>query len=331
MNTSFADVLCRSGPAIALLVVVAVANPAYAEAPYPVRPIRMVVPQAAGGTADLLSRMMGDQLERALRVPVVVDNKPGANGIVGNEVAKRAPPDGYTLLVASTATHTMSPHVAPVLSYDPVADFVPIVDLVYQTKVVLVNASLPATTLAQLIADAQSRPGRINYASTGVGSSSHLDTEQLAALGGIRMLHVPYRGSAQAIAALMADEVQVLLASVTAAQPALATGRVRALAVLSERRSPLLPSVPTLEEQGLPRLDAQTWIGVLAPAGTPPAIVQTLNRALNRILSARETRAWLEAQGLEAVGGTPEAFGAEIRADLEKWGKVTRRLGIARQ
>ena len=178
---------------------------------------------------------------------------------------------------------------------------------------------------------ARRRPGQLNYASVGVGSSAHLDTEQLAALTGIELVHVPYRGSAQNIAALVANEVQVLLASVTAAQPAIASGRARALAVMADRRSPLLPGVPTMVEAGLPRLDVQTWIGFLAPAGTPPPIVADLNQALNRILRSPDIRAWMEKQGLEPIGGSSAAFGAEMRADFDKWGKVTRSLGIRPQ
>jgi len=304
---------------------------ASAQGAYPTRPIRVIVPQAPAGTADLLARMLGEQMERVLGVAVVVDDKPGAGGIIGNEIAKRAFPDGYTLLAASTATHAMTPHVVAVLPYDPIADFVPVINLVYQTKVVLVNASLGASTLGALVTLARSRPGQINYASTGVGSSSHLDTEQLAALTDMKLVHIPYRGSAQTVAALIANEVQVLIASVTAAQAAVASGQVRALAVLSDRRSPLLPGVPTIEEEGLPRLNVQTWIGFLAPAGTPSPIVETLNATLNRILRSERTRAWLLGQGLEPVGGSAGAFEAEIRADLENWGKATRRLGLHKQ
>lgn len=302
-----------------------------AEPPYPVRPIRVIVPQAAGGTADLLTRMLGERMEALLGVGFVVENKPGANGIIGNETAKRASPDGYTLLAASTATHAMAPHVVAGLPYDPLQDFVPVINLVHQTKVVLVSSALGVTTLGELVALARSRHGRLNFASTGVGSSSHLDTAQLTALTGIELVHIPYRGSAQAVAALMANEVQVLVASVTAAQPALAAGRGRALAVMADQRSPLLPDVPTMVEAGLPRLDVQTWIGLLAPAGTPPWIVERLNSALNRILRSPDTRAWLERQGLEPIGGTPQAFDSEIRADLDKWGNVVHRLGIRPQ
>jgi tripartite-type tricarboxylate transporter receptor subunit TctC len=288
----------------------------------------VIVPQAPGGTVDLLMRMLGERLRASIGVVLIVDDRPGANAMIGNEAAKRAAPDGYTLLAASTATHVMTPLVLPGVSYDPVRDFVPVINLVHQTKVILVNAELGVTTLPELVALARSRPGRLNFASAGVGSSSHLDTVQLASLTGMDLVHIPYRGSAQSTAALMANEVQVLLASVTAAQPALASGRARALAVLSDERSPLLPDVPTLVEAGLPGLDVQTWIGILAPAGTPASVVDRLNAMLEVALRSPDVRAWLDKQGLELVGGPPAAFDREIRADLDKWDKVARRLGI---
>jgi tripartite-type tricarboxylate transporter receptor subunit TctC len=298
---------------------------------YPLRPIHVIVPQAPGGTVDLLTRMLGERMRAMFGVAVVIEDKPGANAMIGNGAVKRAAPDGYTLLAASTATHVMAPLVAPGGSYDPLRDFVPVIDLVVQTKVILVSADLGVATLDELVTRARSRPRQLNFASTGVGSSSHLDTVQLASLIGMELVHIPYRGSAQSVAALMTNEVQVLLASVTAAQPALAGGRARALAVLANQRSPLLPDVPTMVEAGLPGLDVQTWIGILAPAGTEPRIVDDLNALLNRVLRSPETRAWLEKQGLEPVGGSPESFDSEIRADLDKWGNVVSRLGIRSQ
>jgi len=315
--------------ALAACCIASVAGAAIAaDPPYPARPIRVIVPQAAGGTVDLLTRMLGDGMRAMFGVAIVVDDRPGANAMIGNGSAKRAAPDGYTVLAASTATHVMAPLVVPGGAYDPLRDFVPVINLVHQTKVVLVSADLGVTTLDELVTLARSRPHQLNFASTGVGSSSHLDTAQLASLTGMNLVHIPYRGSAQTVAALMANEVQVLLASVTAAQPALSGGRARALAVLADRRSPLLPDVPTIVEAGLPGLDVRTWIGVVAPAGTEPRIVDQLNDMLNRVLRSPDMRAWLEKQGLEPVGGSPEALDSEIRADLDKWDNVIRGLGI---
>jgi tripartite-type tricarboxylate transporter receptor subunit TctC len=302
-----------------------------AENSFPDQSIRIIVPAAPGGTMDLLSRALAERLETMLGVAVVVEDKPGANGIIANQAAKRATADGYTLLAASTATLVMLPQVIASLGYDPLRDFVPVVNLVYQTKVVLVSSALGVATLDELVALARRRPGQLNYGSTGIGSSSHLDTAQLAALTGIEITHIPYRGSPQTVAALSANEIQVLLASVTAALPAIDAGRARALAVLADRRSPLLPDVPTIVEAGLPTLDVQTWIGVLAPAGTPPPVVAKLNEGLDRALRSQAIRAWLDKQGLEPIGGSPEAFASEIRADFDKWGNVARRLGLRRQ
>lgn len=311
-----------------VLALLLVAPPSFAESAWPTRPIRLVVPQAPGGTTDLVARMVAEQMERRLAVPVVVDNKPGANGVIGNDAVKRAVPDGYTLLVATTSTHVMTAHVLPGLAWDPLRDFAPIANLVYQTKVVLVNASLGVARMQDFVALVRARPGQFNYASTGPGSSSHLDTEWLAAVARLDLVHIPYRGSGQTVNAVSTNEVQVLLASVTSAQAALATPRVRALAVLADRRSPLLPAVPTLAEAGLPRADVQTWIGVLAPAGTPRVVVERLNGTLNEILQGADAIAWMERQGLEPIGGSAAAFDAEIRADHAKWGRLVRDLGL---
>ena len=295
---------------------------------WPGRTIRLVVPQAPGGTADVVARMLGDRLESALGVPVVVDNRPGANGVIGTEFARRAAPDGYTLLLASTATHAMAPHTSLAATFDPLADFVPITNLAWQTKVVLVSTALPVASVSEFVAYARQRPGALNYASTGFGSSSHLDTELLAAATGIVLHHVPYRGSGQTVAAISTDEVQVLIARLTAAQGAIESGRARPLAVLSARRSTLVPDVPTIGEAGIPSLDVRTWLGLVAPAGTPGAIVDELDRLVGRMLAAPAVRSWFDVQGLEPATGTPASFEALIRADVAKWGGVARRLDI---
>jgi tripartite-type tricarboxylate transporter receptor subunit TctC len=299
-----------------------------ASVPWPKSPLRIVVPQAAGGTADALARMLGDRFEARFGVATVVYNRPGANGLIGTDLVRRSAPDGHTLLLASTATHAMAPHVAPSSTFDPVRDFAPIVNVAWQTKVAIVNPTVPATTLREFIAYARGRPGQLNYASTGVGSSSHVDAEILAAATGIKIVHIPYRSSGFSVAALVTGEVQLLLASLSAAIGAIQAGQARALAVLSERRAMLLPHVPTIGEAGVVAPDVRTWIGLVAPAETSPAIVAALNRTVDRDLADPALGAWLEQQGLEPIGGTPEAFAATIRADVERWGTIVRRLGV---
>lgn len=298
---------------------------------WPTRPIRILVPQAAGGTADAVARALSDRLEPALGASIVVDDRPGANGMIAGLAARRAAGDGTTLLIASTATYVVAPVVTQGESFDPRADFVPVVNVALQTKVLLVSRSFPATSVGELIALARKEPGRFNYASTGIGSTSHLDVELLESITGIELVHVPYRGSGQTVAALTTNEVQVLIASLTAAIGAVQAGRVRAIAILAGHRSPLLPDLPTAAEAGLPSFDVRTWLGIVAPADTPRGIVVALNDSVNAILAGASMREWLDAQGLEPIGGSPESFRAQIDADLDKWGRLVARLGLGRR
>jgi len=295
---------------------------------YPSRPIHIIVPSAPGGLGDILARHVGDRLSVALRVPVVIDNKPGGSSIIGNELAARAAPDGYTLLLATSATFITASQAAGKLNYDPLRDFTPVFNIAYATSVVVVNASLPVHTLAELIAYAKGRPGQLNYASSGVGSANHVDTEVFASLAGIKLLHVPYRGTADGYRALLANEVQIMFGAITSALPYIKTGKLRALVVLVDRRSPLLPDVPTIAQAGLGEVDVRKWLGLVAPAGTRPEIVRYLNRTLDRILHGQEMRAWLESQGLELAGGSDRYFDDVLRADYAKWGETVRRLHI---
>ncbi len=297
-----------------------------AELPFTSHPI--VVPSAPGGLGDILAREVGDRLATALRTPVIIDNKPGGAGVVGNEAAARAAPDGYTLLLATSATYITASQAIGKLNYDPLRDFVPVFNIAYATSVIVVNPTLPVTTLAELIDYAKARPGRLNYASSGVGSANHLDTEVFASLAGIQLLHVPYRGTADGYRALLANEVQIMFGAVTSALPFITAGRIRPLAVLVDKRSPLLPDVPTLAQAGLGKVDVRKWLGLVAPAGTQPEIVGQLNRTLERILHGPGMRAWLDSQGLEVAGGSPQQFDRELRADYVKWGEVVRRLHI---
>jgi tripartite-type tricarboxylate transporter receptor subunit TctC len=299
-----------------------------ADATYPSRAIHVVVPQGAGGAVDVVTRTVADRIGAALNCAVVVENKPGANGIIGTEAVKDAAPDGYTLLAASSSTHAMAPHTMKQVPYDALNDFVPIVNVAYTVKVVMVNPSLPVRTLAEFIAYARDRPGVLNYGSTGVGSSTHLDVELFAAAAGLRLVHVPYRSAPQHNQALINNEVQLVIGSLTTALGLLQSGKLRALAIVSDRRSPLLPDVPTVEEAGLRGFEVRTWIGLVAPSGTPDRIVETLNRTVNDALREPSVQRWMNDLGLESIGGSPLQFEGQLRADYARWGEAVGRIGL---
>jgi tripartite-type tricarboxylate transporter receptor subunit TctC len=325
---------CAAGlcPVItALLCALLLAPPAAAQnakAAYPSRPLHLVVPQTPGGAVDLVARMLADRIEVLLGRAVVVENRPGANGIIGTEAVKNAAPDGYTLLAASSSTHAMAPHTMTHIPYDALGDFVPIVNVAYTTKVVMVHPTLPVRTLAEFIRYARERPGLLNYGSTGRGSSTDLDVQLFAAATELQFVHVPYRGAPQANTALVNNEVQLVLGSLTTALGLLQSGRLRALAVVSDQRSPLLPDVPTIGEAGLPGFEVQTWIGLVAPAGTPEPIVAKLNRAVNEVLRQASTRRWMDDLGLVGIGGSARDFDQRLRADYATWGEAVRRLAL---
>ena len=297
-------------------------------APYPSRPVRIIVPSAPGGAGDMVARRFGDELAAALHIAVIIQNKPGASGVIGNELAAHSAADGYTLLLATSATQIISAYSIPEIPYDPLESFTPVFNIGYATSVLVVNSSLPVHSLQELIDYARARPGLLHYASSGSGSANHVDTAAFAALTGVELVHVPYRGTADGYRALLSDEVQIMFGAITSALPHVRAGRLRALAVLTDRRSPLLPDVPTIAQAGLGSIDVRKWLGFVAPAGTPPEIVRTLNNALNRILDQPRTLAWLDTHGLERGGGTASDFDALLRADYAKWGRTMRRLGL---
>ena len=296
--------------------------------PYPARPIRLIVPQSPGGTVDLTARLFAERLRSALNATIVVENRPGASGAIGSDFVAHAAPDGYTLLAASTNTHTMLPHVQASVPYDALRDFAPIANLVYTTSIVAVTRSLPVYTLSELIAYARAYPGKLNYASTGVGSSNHIDTELFKSLVHIDLVHIPYRGPTQAVEALASGEVQVELLAIGNSLGLVEAGLVRPLAVLSDQRSSLLPDVPTAAEAGLRELKVRFWVGLVAPAGTPSEVISVLNEALQRSLETRDVREWIASRGLEPAGGSPSEFAKEIRADYTRWGDVIKRIGL---
>ena len=313
--------------ASAALALTLAAGAAHAQ-DYPSRPIRIVVPTAPGGAGDSIARMLAEHLGPALRASVVVENRSGGSGVIGNELVARAPADGYTLLFATSATHVIAAYTMDRLRYDPQRDFTPVINVSYATSVMVVSSSLGVDTLREFIDYARARPQRVHYASSGVGSANHVDMEAFAAVAGISLMHIPYRGTADGYRALLMNEVQAMFGAVTSALPHVRSGKVRALAVLTDTRSPVLPEVPTLAEAGLENVDVRKWLGLLAPAGTPPEVVTRLNRALNEILRDPEVRAWMDRQGLEGIGGTPDDFDRVLRADFVKWGDMLRRLDL---
>jgi len=315
---------------VALLGLAAAGGPARlaAQAPWPERTIRIVVAQAPGGPPDRIARAVAEPLARELGVPVVIENRPGASGLIGAEVAMRAPADGYTLLIATLSTHVLMPAVAARPPFDALADFTPIANLHRSIKVLWVHAGLPVRTVDEFVAYTKARPGVLNYASGGVGSSNHIDMELLREVAGIDIVHVPYNGPAAAIAAVASGEAQAMIVSVTTGLASYQGGRVRGLATFARGRSPLLTEVPTAAEAGLGDIDLTAWIGLMGPARLPQDIVARVNRDVQQVLQQPASVAWADAQGLEIAAGTPEAFARSIAEDRARWSERLNRLAI---
>jgi tripartite-type tricarboxylate transporter receptor subunit TctC len=308
----------------ALLVLAAVAltgNPAPAD-DFPSHPIHLIVPYAAGGSADATARVLARQIGKTTGQTIVVENRGGSAAIVGTEVVKNADPDGYTLLLGQSGPISINPAIYKELPYDPVKDFVPVSLTSTYPYVMVVNRSLGVKTLAEFVALAKSRPGALNYGTTGVGASNHLLTELFDLKAGIRMTHIPYRGTALAVGDLVAGQVQVVFSDPISALQLVNSGTLVALAVTSKDRSPVAPNVPTIAESGYPGFDAVGWHGILAPARTPPAIVAKLNAEIVQALQDPETKSLLEGQAIQVVGSTPQAFADYINRDLALWKDV---------
>ena len=294
---------------------------------YPARPIRMIVPQSAGGSTDLVARPLAQRLSEVLGQSVIVDNRVGAGSTIGTDLAAKAAPDGYTLL-AVAASFTMSPSLYKKLPFDPVRDFEPISQLTSLPNILVVRPSLPATTLKEFIAYAKARPGQLNFGSSGVGTGTHMSMELLMNLTGIRMTHVPYKGGAPSVTALLGNEVNVVFATISTALPHVRSGRLRALAVSTAKRSAAVPQVPTIAESGVPGFDYSSWIGLLAPARTPAAIIKRLNAEAVRIMHGPEMKAVMAGEGSEAAATTPSEFAATIKREVARWKGVAQAAGI---
>jgi tripartite-type tricarboxylate transporter receptor subunit TctC len=294
---------------------------------YPSRAVRVIVPFAPGGGTDVVGRILVQQLTLHLGQSFFVENRPAGSGIVGAEFVAKAAPDGYTLLFAFSSLSSSAKLISH-LPYDPTTDFAPIVLATTSPAVLFVHPSVPARDLRELIAYAKANPGKLNYGSSGPGSSPHLATELLMSMAGIRMTHIPYKGIAPAITAQLANEVQLSFAPIAVGMPYVKTGRLRALASGGLKRSSTIPDVPTIDESGLPGFEVITWWGMLAPSKTPRAIVERLNREVRSALEVPEVKKSLLDHGMDPAGGSPEEFGALIKSDMEKWGGVGKRLGV---
>ena len=312
---------------LAALGIAALALFAVAQAQdYPSRPIRVVVPFSPGGAVDGPMRVIAQELSKRLGQQVIVDNKPGAGATIGTDVVAKASPDGYTLLLASQ-TNAISATLYPKLSYDPIDDFAPISLIGREPGVLVVHPSLPVKTFQEFVAYVKERPGRIDYASSGNGSGQHLFVALLASMTGMKMNHVPYRGSGQATADLLGGQVQVSIPGTAGMVGHIKAGKLRALAVTGAKRSPQLPDVPTVMESGVPGYEAYVWMGLLAPKGTPAPIIDKLFRELTQVLATSEVKTYMASAGIEIVGSTPPEFGAFFRSEKELWARVIRETG----
>jgi len=304
----------------------AIAGPGHGQA-YPVKPIRFVIPFSPGGAADVPARMIGQELAKTLGQQVISDNRPGAGGGIGAETVAKSPPDGYMLLMISN-THTISPSLYKKLNYDILVDFAPVMQIAAAPNVLVVHPSIPARDVKQLIALAKSRPGAIDYASSGNGSAQHLFAALFASMAGINMNHVPYKGSAQATTDLIAGHIQVSVPGINNVLPHVEAGRLRALGVTSRYRSAEMPGVPTIAESGVPGYEAVLWLGILVPAGTPRDIIARLNREITGVLSQPEVRKGFARIGTDVVATDPVKFAELIRIEIAKWAKVVKETGV---
>ncbi len=294
---------------------------------YPAKSIRLINPFPAGGTGDVVARVVFDKVGAALGVPVIVEARTGAAGVVGTEFVARAPADGSTLIIGTASTFGALSSTRKNLSYDAIRDFEPVVMMAKLPYLLLVHPSVPAKSLPEFIAHAKANPGKMNYSSFGSGSSNHLAYELLRHMTGIDLVHIPYRGGAPAILALMAGDVQSSLDLYTTSFQHIQEGKKKVLGVASRQRSSLLPDVPTLAEQGVP-LDAGTFLAVLGPAGLPAPVVNRLNAEVNKALKMPDVQKRLAAAGTEIVGGTPQELSADIKTEVEKWAKLVRERGL---
>jgi tripartite-type tricarboxylate transporter receptor subunit TctC len=309
------------------LLLAATAPPALAQT-WPAKPIRLLVPFTPGGSQDVIGRLFAQKVGEGLGQQVVVENKAGAGGQIATQEVARAAPDGYTLLLSTGAQMAIEPSLRPDIGYAPLKDFVHVVHLADAPLVLLAVPALPVSDARELVAYSKANPGRINTASTGNGTYTHLTLELFKAATGADLTHVPYKGAAPAFVDVLAGQVQTMFTTTASAQPYTSTNRLKPLGVTAKKRAALYPGTPTFTELGVPQLDVSVWIGIAAPAGTPPAVVERLSREFNRALALPDVRERLATLGTEPVGGTQEAFAAFVRADLERWARTIKAAGV---
>jgi tripartite-type tricarboxylate transporter receptor subunit TctC len=310
-----------------ILIAEGLPNSALAQS-WPSKPIRIVIAQAPGSATDVISRVVGNQLAEALGQPIVIDARPGAGGVLGTEVAARSAPDGYTLFMGNNSTHGSNPAVYAKLPYDAVKDFAPVSFVASVPYVLVVDPALPLKSVQEFVAYLKARPGKLNYASAGNGSTHHFCGELFKSVTGVDMQHIPYKGSGPGIAGLLGGEVSMMFSNVADIGSQIKAGKVRALAVTAQRRAATLPDVPTMAEAGVADFVITSWFGLLVPAGTPAPIVARLNAETVKVLGKVEVKATLAQQGLEVAPSTPEQFAAHIKSEIARFTKIARAAGI---
>ncbi|SFP80223.1 Tripartite-type tricarboxylate transporter, receptor component TctC [Variovorax sp. PDC80] len=295
---------------------------------YPSRPIKLIIPYAVGGSTDQTGRLMAKSLSERLGQAVVVENRAGAGGTLGQDFVAKASADGYTLLFSAAGPLTVTPHTYAKLSYDPVKSFEPIALVATQPLLLAVKPGLKADSVAELIAQAKANPGKLSYGSFGNGSAAHLAGEYFKTLTGVDMVHVPYKGSGPALVDLVAGQIDLMFDVFSTSAPLVKAGKLRALAITSTERSPQFPQVPTMQQAGVAGFEAGTWFGLLAPAGTPRPVIDKLSAAVNAALGEKELQETLASQGASVRGGTPEQFRSYFLAEYDKWGRIVKSAGV---
>ncbi len=309
------------------LAVIATTGTAVAQDSYPSRPVRLIVPFSPGGAADIMSRLLAERLTARLGQTVIVENKPGGGTMIASDYVARAEPDGYTLLMAASSLG-IAPSIYAKVNYDPIKDFAPVSQVASVVHVLEVHPSIPAKNVAELIAYLKANPGKVSYGSVGTGSSTHLEAELFNSMAGVRMAHIPYKGSAPALNDLVAGRLQLMFDAWASSGPFVKDGKLRALAVTTAQPSASVPDLPTVAASGLPGYSAMPWLGVVAPARTPPQVIDKLYRNVAQILQQPDVKAQFVGLGLDIIGSDPAAFGAFIRQDVETWAKVARDSNI---